>query len=152
MKYFALVFIFFSSFSVASEEAQCLAEVIYFEARNQPIAGQLAVGMVTLNRVNHHKYPDTICGVVRQAKKDSLGRIIRHKCQFSYFCDGKEESIHDDRSWDKASLISLVLLSGMPDFTDNSIFYHSKKVNPSWSSHFHKTMAIEDHIFYTEKP
>jgi spore germination cell wall hydrolase CwlJ-like protein len=151
MKYFLLFFLFFTHISFASEEAQCLAEAIYFESRNQPLAGQLAVGLVTLNRVKHQNYPNTVCGVVKQAKLDSGGKIIRHKCQFSFYCDGKEEIVHDDYSWDKASLIAHVLLAGMPDFTNNSIYYHSTKVNPSWASSFQKTMSIQDHIFYTEQ-
>ena len=47
-------------------EAVCLAKNIYFEAGNQSKAGRLAVGLVTLNRVEMREYPDTICGVVHQ--------------------------------------------------------------------------------------
>ena len=36
-----------------NNEAFCLAQNIYFEARNQPLAGQLAVVSVTINRVNN---------------------------------------------------------------------------------------------------
>ena len=32
----------------------------------------------------------TVCGVVHQAKKWK-GKLIRNKCQFSYYCDGKSE-------------------------------------------------------------
>ena len=50
------------------EEARCLAENIYHEARGQGTAGWLAVAAVTLNRVTDERFPDTICGVVFQAE------------------------------------------------------------------------------------
>ena len=86
------------------EEARCLAENVYHEARNQGTAGWLAVAAVTMNRVIDNRFPNTICEVVFQAetkeswktkgKKDILAseRIfnpIRHRCQFSWYFDGK---------------------------------------------------------------
>ena len=50
------------------EEARCLAENIYHEARNQGTAGWLAVAAVTLNRVTDDRFPDSICGVVFQSE------------------------------------------------------------------------------------
>ena len=49
------------------KEWKCLADALYFEARGESVAGQLAVGLVIFNRVEHPKYPDTVCGVTRQA-------------------------------------------------------------------------------------
>ena len=48
------------------EELYCLSKNIYFESRNQPTLGQIAVGQVTMNRVNSPRFPNTVCGVVRQ--------------------------------------------------------------------------------------
>ena len=48
------------------EELYCLAKNIYFESRNQPKLGQIAVAQVTMNRVNSPKFPDSVCGVVQQ--------------------------------------------------------------------------------------
>ena len=63
------------------EELYCLANNIYFESRNQPKLGQIAVGQVTMNRVNSPKFPNTVCGVVKQ------GGEKRNRCQFSWYCD-----------------------------------------------------------------
>jgi hypothetical protein len=41
----------------------CLAQNIYFESANQPLAGKIAVAQVVQNRVVHPSYPDTICDV-----------------------------------------------------------------------------------------
>ena len=50
----------------ATKQRECLARNIYFEARNEPFAGQFAVAMVTLNRVHDKQFPNTICKVVYQ--------------------------------------------------------------------------------------
>ena len=42
-------------------DAHCLAQNIYFEAGNQPLAGKIAVANVTLNRVEHDKFPNNVC-------------------------------------------------------------------------------------------
>ena len=43
-----------------------LARVISAEARGEPYSGQVAVGAVILNRVEHPSFPNTIAGVVYQ--------------------------------------------------------------------------------------
>jgi spore germination cell wall hydrolase CwlJ-like protein len=72
----------------ATGDAQwrCLAEAIYFEARGEPLAGQIAVAEAVLNRVDSPHYPDTICAVTNQG----VGR--GRACQFSYACDGRPRS------------------------------------------------------------
>lgn len=131
-----------------ADEKTCLAEAIYFEARGESTAGQLAVGLVVFNRVDHPKYPDTICGVTRQAKTDNHGRVIRNACQFSFYCDGKEEVIADSKSWFRASVMADVLMDGYEDFTLGATHYHAKKVNPWWAPHFQMVDVIGEHIFY----
>ena len=46
------------------KQMSCLAEALYFEARGEPIQGQLAVGEVVLNRVEDPRYPNSICKVI----------------------------------------------------------------------------------------
>src|SRR6187455_3088204 len=49
-----------------SRDLQCLAQAIYFEARGEPLAGQLAVGAVIVNRTTSGRYPSDYCSVVTQ--------------------------------------------------------------------------------------
>ena len=75
-------------------EAFCLAQNIYFEAGNQPLAGKLAVAHVVRNRVEDSQFPDTYCGVIYQTKKWRTSWTgnqvpVLGMCQFSWFCDGK---------------------------------------------------------------
>jgi N-acetylmuramoyl-L-alanine amidase len=60
--------IFESTSTTASQSAsvELLARVISAEARGEPYSGQVAVGAVILNRVNHPSFPNTIAGVVYQ--------------------------------------------------------------------------------------
>lgn len=50
--------------STSSADVALLARVISAEARGEPYSGQVAVGAVILNRVNHPSFPNTISGVV----------------------------------------------------------------------------------------
>jgi spore germination cell wall hydrolase CwlJ-like protein len=63
-------------------QKKCLAEAMYFEARDQGWRGMMAVGVVIKNRVADPRYPDNICSVVRQGKY-WRGNPVKHKCQFS---------------------------------------------------------------------
>lgn len=51
---------------VASEDVGLLARIISAEARGEPYVGQVAVGAVVLNRVEHPSFPNTLAGVIYQ--------------------------------------------------------------------------------------
>ena len=48
------------------EHLRCLASAVYFEAQGEPLAGQLAVAQVILNRMKSGRYPGSVCGVITQ--------------------------------------------------------------------------------------
>lgn len=50
-----------------SGDYQLLARIISAEARGEPYSGQVAVGAVVLNRVEHPSFPSTISGVIYQS-------------------------------------------------------------------------------------
>lgn len=138
-------------------QTTCLAQNVYHEARNQGTAGQLAVIAVTLNRVNDDRFPNSICGVVYEGqhrpswKGNGIMVPVRHKCQFSWYCDGKSDAIHDHATYETIYTLSEGITSGLiqvPDITDGATFYHADYVSPSWAAHKTKTIEIEDHIFY----
>lgn len=122
---------------------RCLAEAIYFESRGQPIAGQIAVAEVILNRVDSPNYPDTICGVVSQ------GEERRGACQFSYRCDGRPEVVTERAAWAKAGKIAHLMMNGRPrTLTRNATHFHTAQVRPGWSRRLTQTARIGDHVFY----
>ncbi|MEA2934849.1 MAG: hypothetical protein QOD74_1495, partial [Variibacter sp.] len=61
---------------------KCLSNAIYFEARGEPVRGQIAVAQVVLNRAFSGYYPEDVCGVVYQNAHRHLS------CQFTFACDG----------------------------------------------------------------
>lgn len=118
----------------------CLAMNIYFEARNQSIAGQVAVAQVTMNRVASPDYPDTVCGVVNQHK------------QFSWYWDGLSDVPQHEEAWERAQMIAqgVVAGSGHKDLKD-VLHYHAVYVKPYWADNMQVVAKIDDHIFYVEK-
>ena len=52
--------------SLTSADVNLLAKVISAESRGEPYTGQVAVGAVILNRIEHPSFPNTLSGVVYQ--------------------------------------------------------------------------------------
>ena len=139
-----------------NKEAVCLTQNVYHEARNQPQAGQMAVMSVTLNRVKDSRFPNTICGVVKQGPHrpswKGTGELIpvRHRCQFSWYCDGKSDQPKDLKGYKKATDVAIQVYSGtIPDVTEGALWYHATYIRkPFWAYSFQETVKINEHIFY----
>lgn len=139
-----------SSFALENfDRTQCMTYNVYHEARNQSMLGQMAVVFVTLNRVYDERFPNTICEVVSQG-----GHIRRHKCQFSWYCDGISDIPLEKKHYNTIRRLVIYMLEHhnlLVDVTDGALFYHSTKVQPKWSQKFYRTTKIGDHIFYRVK-
>ena len=122
---------------VSRDEAECLAKNIYHESRGESLKGQVAVAMVTLNRVKSGKYPNTICAVVYQ------------KAQFSWTLD-KRKKIKDWKAYNTILALTQNILRGKikHDITRGATYYHTKQVKPYWSKEFKRVAVIGQHIFY----
>lgn len=132
----------------SDEDLTWMIKNIYFEAGNQGTAGRVAVMMVTLNRVIDKRFPNTIKGVVTQ------GGQRLHRCQFSWYCDGKTDNIHDWKTFNEIKqlvLTSMPVVSMINDITDGATYYHADYVHPRWAKRKKKTIKIGDHIFYKDK-
>jgi spore germination cell wall hydrolase CwlJ-like protein len=130
------------------EELTCLAQNIYFEARSEPLAGKLAVAHVVMNRVASQYFPDSVCGVVQDGTDEVL-----HKCQFSWYCDGKADEVEDRFAWDEATeLASKVYWGRAEDPSGGALWYHADYVKPVWRKAFAEGPTIGRHIFYSRKP
>ena len=124
----------------------CLALNIYFEARSEPIQGQIAIAEVTLNRVASPNYPDNVCEVVLQNNKDG--------CQFSWWCDGKSDQPNEHTSLRTSkALAQLMLEEGeyISVIGEEATHYHNDEVYPYWADHLHRVRRIGKHIFYKKK-
>lgn len=128
-----------------ARELNCLAETIYYEARSESRAGQIAVAEVVLNRVRHPLYPNSICGVVYQGAEDGSG------CQFTFACDGSMNRSPRGRAWANAERIAAHAMLGFDDggsATGNATHYHTVAVNPIWSATLVRTGQVGSHVFY----
>lgn len=126
------------------EHVLCMAKNIYFEARAEPVEGQVAVANVVLNRVKSEEFPDDPCHVIYQG-----GERRRHKCQFSWYCDGKTDRVRDLRKFEELYVIAYNAMSGeYEDNTYGATFYHANYVNPRWAYQKERTVILGNHIFY----
>ena len=127
-------------------ERRCLATAIYFEARGEPVRGQVAVAQVILNRVRSPLFPETICGVVYQGQ-------MQKGCQFSFTCDGHTDNPRNDDQWALAQDIAKQITAGelwLPE-VGYSTFYHANYVNPRWAGSMSMIDKIGRHIFYKKR-
>ena len=128
-----------------------MAANIYHEAKNQPMAGQIAVAQVVMNRVNDSRYPDNVCDVVKQGLTYKNGKVVLGKCQFSWYCDGKKDDVNmKSEKWrNSIQYASMVLTNRITlDVTEGATHYHATYVRPAWARTKTKTVRINRHIFY----
>ena len=122
----------------------CLALNIYFEARSEPIQGQIAIAEVTLNRVASEHYPNDVCGVVLQENNDG--------CQFSWWCDGKSDKPKENNSLRTSKALAKLMLQEGDYITvvgKDATHYHTETIKPYWAKEFKKIKQVGKHIFYT---
>ena len=131
----------------------CLALNIYHETRSQSLVEKLAVSFTVMNRVDNNRYPNTVCGVVKQAKyyKWNPTVPIRNACQFSWYCNGISDTPTDQEAWlDAQEIAKKVIEKEIPNFMEGSTHYHATYVSPQWAvnSADKQVARIGAHIFY----
>lgn len=129
----------------AREKAErCLANAVYFEARGEPIEGQMAVAQVVLNRAFSGFYPNDVCGVVYQ------GSHRRLSCQFTFACDGIRDRVSEADAWARAKRVARDTLDGKlwVEEVGKSTHYHAYWVRPWWVRSMRKIHKIGVHTFY----
>lgn len=123
--------------NAGSHELECLATGIYFEAKSEPLAGQLAVGKVIANRADSGgRFPSTYCGVLFQ------------RGQFS-FVHGRSLPIvpSSNKQWQTAVAIARIVDQGLKESAvGDALFFHARYVSPGW--HAKRVASIGNHIFY----
>jgi len=129
-----------------TREEMCLAQAVYFEARSEPLVGQVAIAEVILNRIVDHRYPDSACGVVFQ------NQHMPNKCQFSFACDGHSDRPKNASAWEKSlKVVALVIKGERSGVAKRATHYHATYVSPRWSAHLSKLGQVGSHIFYREE-
>ena len=129
--------------ATGDEHFKCLAEALYFEARGESVRGQFAVAEVILNRVKSGRFPDSLCGVIKQ------GTGKKYQCQFTYTCDGHKEVIREKKAYERVSKVARAAIDGASkELTEGATHYHTTAVRPSWARVYKETARIGVHVFY----
>jgi spore germination cell wall hydrolase CwlJ-like protein len=123
---------------------KCLTDAIYFEARGEPVRGQIAVAQVVMNRVFSGYYPNNVCGVVYQNAHRRL------RCQFTFACDGIPDRVREPDAWERAQEIARETLDGKLwiDDVGKATHYHAYWVRPRWVREMSRFRKIGVHTFY----
>jgi spore germination cell wall hydrolase CwlJ-like protein len=117
-------------------DQNCLATAIYYEARSESLAGQLAVARVVVNRAASGRFPRSLCGVVTQAG------------QFSFVRGGRlPDADKNDAQWRNARAIAQIAVDNeWKSQAEGALFFHASRVSPGWGRQ--RLTQIDNHIFY----
>jgi len=128
----------YSTGAALSEEANCIATAVYFEARGEALEGQLAVARVIMNRAASGQYPSSWCSVVKQPS------------QFSFVRHGQFPTVNTaSAAWSKAQGVTRLAMSNViPSLSNDVLWYHADYVDPSWGHRLSMAQKIGQHIFY----
>ena len=126
----------FRGSDAGSRELECLAVGVYFEAKSEPLSGQLAVGQVIANRANSGRFPSSYCGVLFQ------------RSQFSFVRGHSYPSVpRASRQWQNAVAIAQIVDRQLHDpVVPNALFFHAKRVQPRWR--LTRVGSVGNHVFY----
>nr|WP_319946939.1 cell wall hydrolase [Paenibacillus caseinilyticus] len=108
-----------------------MARIIHAEARGESYTGQVAVGAVVMNRVNHSMFPG------------SIREVIFQEGQFDAVLDGQYKLKPNASAYRAAR----EALNGS-DPTKGSLFYYNPKIATSkWSMSRPRVTKIGNHVF-----
>jgi spore germination cell wall hydrolase CwlJ-like protein len=118
-------------------QLECLAGAVYFEAKGEPLKGQLGVARVILNRTRSGRFPTTACGVVKQHG------------QFSFLRGGRFPPIaRSSAAWRTALAVARTARDGRVESpAGKALFFHARSVSPAWRG-VTRVAAIGNHVFY----
>lgn len=120
--------------TVSDDEINCLAAGVYYEAKGEPLAGQLAVADVIINRTKSGRFPKSVCSVIKQPG------------QFSFVRGGKLPTPPANAQWRKALAVAQVAQKDLWDSpAGNALYFHARQVKGFGRD---RVAAVGNHIFY----
>ena len=125
-----------ASLDARDEQAECLASAVYWESKGEPLAGQLAVAEVIINRAASGRFAPTLCGVITQ------------RSQFSFVRGGRIPAPpRTAAAWRTAVAIAHIALDDTADSpVSTALFFHANYVSPGWR--LRRLASVGNHIFY----
>ena len=119
-----------------TDDLACLAGAIYFEAKGEPLSGQLAVANVVINRAKSGRYPSDLCGVVTQ------------RGQFSFVRGGRLPPVDTDCAAYRTAykLAKVAMAEAWDSPAPRAMFFHARRVGTGRGAT--QIAMIGNHIFY----
>ena len=119
----------------ADDELHCLAVGVYYESKGEPLAGQLAVADVILNRASSGRFARSVCGVLKQ------------RGQFSFVRGGVLPTPPNNVAWRKAMAVAQVARNDLWESpVENALYFHARYVSPGWKRS--RVGTVGNHVFY----
>jgi spore germination cell wall hydrolase CwlJ-like protein len=113
------------------DQLRCLATAIYYEARSEPVEGQLAVAQVVRNRVRSGRFRNSLCGVVYQPS------------QFPFSRRAPSNRVQ----WERAVKVALIAMAdGWREIVPNALYFHAARISPRWNRQ--RVARVGNNIFY----
>ncbi len=120
--------------SDADEDLRCLAGAIYFEARGEPLTGQLAVAEVILNRTQSRRFGGSVCDVVTQ------------KGQFSFVRGGRMPEAPSNDDWRTAMAVAKVAIKdAWESDASNALYFNHRNAGRANGV---RVASIGNHVFF----
>lgn len=121
--------------SAGDDEGDCLATSVYYESKGEPLNGQLAVAQTIINRTSSGRFPNSVCGVVRQPG------------QFSFVHGGEMPNPPQNSAWQRAVAIAKIAREGLwKQVAPAALFFHARRVSPGWGKI--RVASLGNHIFF----
>jgi spore germination cell wall hydrolase CwlJ-like protein len=114
--------------------ALCLAGNMYFEARGEPVDGQILVAEVTMNRAGTDA---DICATVFESR------------QFSWTND-KGLAIDEPEAFIKSVILAYEILEEGCILCTTATNFHTRDTKPYWAEHMTLIGGYGNHLFYKE--
>jgi len=114
-------------------EGKCLARAVFFEARGEPLEGQLAVAQVIVRRAESGKYPSSVCGVIDQPRQFTFARRAMNTASADYRTAQAIALIAQAEHW--------------LEIAPRAMSFHASHVKPSWGG-MQRVARIGNHAFW----
>jgi spore germination cell wall hydrolase CwlJ-like protein len=120
---------------MADNELDCIARAVYFEAGGEPLAGQIGVAQVIMNRVKDRRFADSPCGVIAEG-----------------FYFPRDVPITVAARWQTAQRIATDVANGrnLDERLLHALYFHGVNEHPAWMRVKHRLVTIGRHIFYRD--
>lgn len=130
-------------------DVEWLAYNIYHEARGEDFIGKVTVALVTINRVESNRFPNSIHDVITQP------------AQFSWYWDDKPDLPQEPKAYKACFAVSKMVISLWKDgyiedlvrqlHLDKVKWYHNLDASPKWKNNYQFVAKVGRHLVYKDQ-